>query len=227
MSSCGNNRSTFTEAVSDALPTRARRAAGNARLNDDKSIEELKRDLKVYESIIREKVEAAEGAVTVYRLLAEQYSKLGMFDLALEQYEHLLLIEPANHIVLNSAGIAAGQTALSLPGMLEQQNYMERARRYYERAININPAYRDPYFGLAVLLLFELDDIEAAKSIITRALSLFPDDIRLLFLLARTAVLEERIDDAIEIYDRIIEKSSRESEKNAAIVNREELLGSY
>lgn len=226
ITSCGEERPEWVESLSDLLPTRARRVAGNDRLGN-RDIEELKVDLRRYESLIKEKVDAAEGAVTLYGLLAEQYSELGMYDLALDQYENLLLIEPANHVALNSAAIAAGQTALALPTLEEELVYLRRAQRYYERAIEINPVYRDPYFGLAVLHLFEFEDLEAAKALLLKALSLFPDDTRMLFLLARAAVLEERINDAIQIYDLIIETSGNENDKNSALRNREELLGSY
>ena len=226
LSSCNSEQPDLLESIRGLFSTPARRAA-EAIGSDEKSIEELEADLKRFESIIREKVEAAEGAVTLYKLLAEQYSELGMYDLALEQYEELLRIEPNNHVVLNSAGIAAGQTALSRPTVEEKQQYLERAQRYYERSIEIDPTYRDPYFGLGVLHLFEFEDIDAAKSLLNKAFALFPDDTRMLFLLARIAVLEERINDALEIYDRIVEKSELESEKNSALANREALLGSY
>ena len=218
--------SSLVETISELLPTRARRAANNEELGK-KSIEELKADLQRFEPIIRERVEAAEEVVNLYRLLAEQYKELGMYDLALEQYEELLRIEPANKVALNSAAIAAGQTALSRPTLSEKQDYLERSRRYYERSIEIDPAYHDPYFGLAVLYLFEFEDLEAAKVLLNKAIPLFPNDSRMLFLLARVAVLEGRISDAVEIYDRIIEKSNVQTEKDSALANREELLGSY
>ena len=226
ISSCGANRPAWVDSFLDLFPKRTS-GLTNYEGFDEKSIEEMKADLVRFEAIINEKLAAAESAVNLYRLLAEQYNDLGMYDLALEHYEGVLRIEPANYSVLNSAGIAAGQTALSRPTVAEKLAYLERAQRYYERAIELNPAFRDPYFGLAVLYLFEFDDIEAAKTILDKALALFADDSRLLFLLAQVAVREDRINDAVEIYDSIAENSKIPAEKNAAISNREELLGSY
>lgn len=187
-------------------------------------LEEWKQEIRRYKAIIEEKIEAAGSAVNFHKLLAEEYSRLGMHKLALDNYEAILEIEPANHVVLYSAGVSAGQYALSRPADQEKMEYLKRAQGYYRRAVEVNPGYKDPYVGLAVLHVFEFDQIEEGKRVVNQGLEIFPDDSRLLFVLARIALLEDRTEDAIAIYTRIADTARRPDEKDAAIRNREALL---
>ncbi len=193
----------------------------------EEKIAEWRRDLQRYEAIVEEKISAADRAASLHKLLAEEYSRLEMFGLALEEYEQVLQYEPANFVVLYSAGVASSQYGLSRPGSEEMREYLERAARYHQRAIEINPGYRDPYLALGIIYFHELDRIEDAKELLRRAVELFPNEnSRMLFVLAQIAVTEDRLEDAIDIYDRIANSSRNPDEKNAAISNREELLNS-
>lgn len=187
-------------------------------------MEEWKEDIRRYEAIIREKIDAAGSAVNYYKLLAEEYSRLGMHKLALENYQAILEIEPSNHVVLHSAGVSAGQYALSRPDQGAKTEYLRMAEGYYRRSIEVNPGYKDPYVGLAVLHVFEFDELDEGKRVVNQGLEIFPDNSRLLFVLARIALMENRSEDAVAIYNRIAETARRPDEKDAAIRNREALL---
>jgi tetratricopeptide (TPR) repeat protein len=196
-------------------------------LPSDEKIAEWKRDVERFEAVVEEKINAADRAASLHKLLAEEYSKLEMYGLALEEYEEVLQYEPSNFVVLYSAGVSASQYGLSRPNPGEIREYLERAARYHQRAIEINPGYREPYLALGILYYHELDRIEDAKDLLSRGVELFPNEnSRMLFVLAQIAVTENRLEDAIDIYDRIANSSRNAEEKNAAIANREELLGS-
>jgi tetratricopeptide (TPR) repeat protein len=200
-----------------------------ARYEDEKpseeKIAEWQRDISRFETVVREKIEAADGASSLHKLLAEEYARLEMYGLALEEYEAVLEYEPSNPVVLYSAGVAASQFALSRPSPDEILEYLNRSRRYHQRAIEINPGYSDPYLALGILLFYEFSETDEAKDLLTRGVELFPNEsTRMLFVLAQIAVTEDRIEDAVEIYDRISRISRNPDEKRAATANREELL---
>jgi tetratricopeptide (TPR) repeat protein len=220
MSCGGDEDSTFIDALIRLSPSRYE----DERPSEEK-IAEWQRDIRRFESLLNEKVDAADGAANLHKLLAEEYARLEMWGLALEEYEHVLEYEPANAVVLYSAGVAASQFALSRPRLEAETEYLLRSRRYHERAIDINPGYPDPYMALGVLFFYELGEVEEAKRILSRGVELFPNEsIRMLFVLAQIAITEDRIEDAVDLYDRIARETRNPDERTAAISNREEIL---
>ncbi len=219
LGSCQKGNSDFIETLIKLSPARYQ----SERPSEEK-IAEWEREISKYKLIIEKKVDAAAKSANYYKLLAEEYSSLAMYGLALDNYRQAIELESANQVLFYSAALVAAQYGKSKESETETRALFQMSRRYYERALEIAPGYRDPYLGLTVLLMFELDDQKAARDLLNKALQLFPGDSRLLFLLARVAVEDERIDDAIEIYDRISRIARNPDEVKSATLNREALV---
>lgn len=222
LSSCNKEDSKLLQALIRLSPSRYENE-----MPSEEKIAQWEKDVAKYEKIVQEKIDAAGQAASYYKLIGEEYAKLSMYGLALDNYKKDLDYEPNNYIVLYEAGVAASQYGLSRGSQSEAQPYLAEALRYHLRAIEINPGYSDPYLAAGVLYFYELDDSESAKEILGRGVELFPHkSSRMLFVLAQIAVVEHRIEDAIEIYDRIAGSTRNPEEKKSAISNREALLSS-
>lgn len=189
-------------------------------------IEELRADVATYSAVVDEKITAAGNLSSAYKLLGSEYQKHGMFLLALEAFQSALEIEPANTLLLYEAAVASGQWAASAPDSDTSDEYYELARRYYERAVGIDPFHQVSLYGLAVLLSFQFEEHAESESLIDRYLALRPDDTRAMFLKARLLALRGRTAEAAGLYGDIANRTTDEREKVPAIENQRELLRS-
>jgi tetratricopeptide (TPR) repeat protein len=189
----------------------------------EREIEDLKKDIEEYLPIVEERTIAAGNLSLAYKLLAEEHRYLGMFQIALDYYELAIEIDTQNPILYSAAAVAAGQVAKSRPNDDEELEYLEISRRYYEQALAFEPQLWDALFGLAVLELFEFENLEAGKELVIRLQEINPDNTRVLFLAARVAILEDNLDTAMAIYGRIAEITTDENEKMEALSNQQAL----
>lgn len=220
VASCSDGESNLLEDIYRLSPARYQ----NEKPSEEK-IEQWKREVRRYDQIVKESIEAASQASSLYKMLAEEYSRLQMYGLALDAYRKVLEYEPANHVALYSAGLSAGQLALSKSPGAERDQLLSAALEYHLRAIEVNPGYADPYLAAAVLRFYELGDNAGAKELLTRGIELFPSKAsRMMFVLAQIAVSENRLNDAVDLYDRIAASTRNSDERDSAISNREELL---
>jgi len=76
-----------------------------------------------------------------------------------------------------------------------------------------------------VLYIFELDRALEAEEYVQQALEVRPNSQKTRFLLAAIRVRQNRFEEAIEIYDQIIEETEDATMQQRARENREQLLG--
>lgn len=192
---------------------------------DEKRVEELENQVREYGDKVQELVEQTGKLGIYYKMLALEYLDNEMYGPATEYFLKSLEIYPNNHPVQYYTGLAMAQLSGARGSNTERQETLEEAAFHYRRAVELKPDYFNALYALSVLLIFELDRPFEAEEYVLKALDVRSSDDKTLFLLARIRVLQNRYDEAIEIYDRIIEKSSSSDARSRAKANREQLIG--
>jgi len=189
-------------------------------------IEELRRDVERYSRIVEQRIQAAGNIVSAYTLLGAEYQRMGMHRLALAAFQGAIEVNPTNPQLLYQAGIAAGTWAASAPELGQAQEYFLLAQMYYQRVLDMDPFHRQTLYALAVLLHFHFESHGQAEALIDRFIGLNPQDTRGLFLKARLLALRGENAAAAGVYGDIVRISSDPRERNQALLNQREVLGS-
>jgi tetratricopeptide (TPR) repeat protein len=119
------------------------------------------------------------------------------------------------------------KSAVGFSGNAETEagHFFTLSENAYLRAIELDPDYPKPRYGLGVLYTFELDRPADAIPHLTRYLQIISSDVQVMFVLARAYYMTEQYDEAIELYDRIIARSKDPKVKAEAQNNRETVRG--
>lgn len=222
--SCGNREQTlFEEVLRISKPDYY-----EGRELEEADIEELKMKIKLYEEKVNEKVEAYGNLGVYYKMLAVRYIDAEMYELALESLEKAIRIYPENSILFYLSGVCCGRTAKAKIEEEGKQELLKTAEKYYQRALELDPNYVDALYGLSILYVFEMDRPYDAEPLLDTILQKQPYNTDAMFLLARVYVSTGRIDQAVELYDEIIEETDSRERKQSAQENKQKLLeGAY
>lgn len=190
---------------------------------DKKAVEKLKADILSNREVIKQ-LESAQGRQSSFwNALGEQYRKNGMFAPALKAYQESLAIKVNNAPVLYRAGVMSAQLYKTEPDPAKAAALLDSAEKYYRQAIEFGAGHADSRYALAVLLLFERQDLPGAKEQATGLLVQRPEDSRAFFLQGRIAAMEGDLDKAAEWYERVLQSNASDEEKQQASENLEEL----
>ncbi len=184
---------------------------------------ELNGDIKKYRDILEEKVEAARGIGSCYKMLGKLYLENKMYLLALDQFKEASLIYPENPILFYYAGLCSARYSKSVIDDPESFKYIQDAVKYYEKAVSLDSKYSNAIYALSVLYVFELDRPADAAVLLNSLIEFETKNYDAYFLLANAYVRMGRIDDAISVYDRIIKTSDNKVFREKAEDNRKEL----
>lgn len=182
----------------------------------ERTVEEMKRAIEKYKQQVQQQVEAQENLGMYYKMLALEYIDREMYGLALENFEKAIEIYPENKILFYWAGVCAGRMAKAQVEEDEAEELLQTAEQYYLRAIELDRDYVDALYGLSILYIFEMDRISEAEPLLERILQKETRNVDTMFLLARVYAATGRIDNAIEMYDEIIDTTSVKEEKEKA-----------
>jgi tetratricopeptide (TPR) repeat protein len=199
------------------------------------TIEGLRRAIDSYEARLEERVRISAQAGIYWKILAVRYMDRKMFGEALEALESAVSYFPEDATLHYLTGVSAGVLAKSFLDFSGTGSTRERDRLYalaesgYKRAIDLDPRYARPLYGLGVLYVFELTRPTEAIPYLERFLALRSKDTDAMFVLARAYYASDRPEDALALYDRILKSSvdagkKAEAEKNKKTV-LEELYG--
>ncbi|RKX78417.1 MAG: hypothetical protein DRP87_06325 [Spirochaetes bacterium] len=195
----------------------------------DKTIEKLKEGIKKYKAEVERTIRAYENIGQYYKLLAVELIGREMYGVALDYVKKAIEIYPENAVLFQLAGVCSARMAKAMINEQEKQRELFlNAEKFYKRALELDEWYVDALYGLAVLYVFELDRVREAEPLVTKIIEKEKKNVDARFLLARIYVSSGRIEDAIEIYDEIINITSSPEIKRKARGNMEKLLrGEY
>jgi tetratricopeptide (TPR) repeat protein len=194
----------------------------------EERIQELKQAIQEYQQQVERQVEAAAQIGIYYKMLANEYVEREMYGKALESLSEAIYYYPDNPVLHYLAGVSAAHLGASMPSEQRREQYLLQAEKSYRRALELDETYVDALYGLAVLYVFELERPREALPLLQRLLQYERRNVDAMFLLARGYAAVGRIEDAVEMYDRIIETTQIPARKEQARANRRQLLeGSY
>ena len=190
------------------------------------SIEEVKRNIALYEKRIEQHVEDAAKTGAYWKILAIRLQDRGLHGEALEALKRAIYYTPTDPALHYAIGLSAGTMAKSIhlfPGTEtdEREQYFAVAEEAYLRAIEIDGRYLRPRFGLAVLYVFELDRPDEAIPHLELYLQISRNDVDTMFVLARAYFMLENYQAAVELYDRIVTLTRDEQKRIDAQNNRQ------
>jgi tetratricopeptide (TPR) repeat protein len=189
------------------------------------TVEELLESIEVLEEEVVRTVDAGERLVTSYTMVGVAYMERELYGLAEEFFRKVLDYQPRNRLVVYRLGLCSSQVALSIMEPEARSRELEEAEDYYLYALTLDTKYDEALYALAVLYIFEMDKASEAEPYLLRLLEGESRHFEGMFLLARVYVLQGRIDDAIALYDRIIDESNNDGQVRQATLNRQRLGG--
>jgi tetratricopeptide (TPR) repeat protein len=192
------------------------------------TIEGLRQAIALYEAQIERNLREAAQTGAYWKILAIRLADKGMHRDALDAFEQALRFNPEDPTLYYLTGVSAGIAAKSTIGFStnagsEKEHFLSLCEKSYLRAIELDPDYSKPRYGLGVLYTFELDRPEDAIPHLTRYLQIITSDVQTMFVLAAAYYLTEDYDSAIDLYDRIIARTKDPKVKAEALNNKEEV----
>ncbi len=188
-------------------------------------IAELKDHITRFSDEVETLVEDTGQLGIYYKMLALEYMDGEMFGPARDYFLKSLEIYPNNEVVQYYTGLATAQTAGAQKDRAQREARLEEAVYHYQRAAELKSNYFEALYALSVLYIFELDRPFEAEEYVQRALEVRSGSEKAMFLLAAVRARQNRYEEAVEIYDEIIEEAEDETMKERARENREQLLG--
>jgi len=196
------------------------------------TIEGLRQAIALYEDQIERNIREGAQTGVYWKILGTRLADTrgqGQHAAALEAFEKAIYYNAEDASLYYLTGISAAMVAKSKVGfsvssVREQEHYFRLAENSHLRALEIEPTYTRPMYALGVLYAFELDRGEDAIVQLERYLQILPSDINAMFVLARAYYMTRNFRRSAEIYDRIIDRSRNQEEKQNAMINKDEAL---
>lgn len=135
----------------------------------EKRKREWEKEIKKYEKVIQERIEAYDHLALVYRKLGDELLMREFFNEASRYYQkaiYLLPNEPELHHSLAVCQANRGKT---------DEKFYDEAITEYQNAIKLKPDFAQGYYGLAIIYYFEKDKKQKAISLLEKAVALKPD----------------------------------------------------
>jgi len=194
------------------------------------SIEGLRKAISLYEDQIERNVR--EGAQTgiYWKILATRLADRNMHNDALNALERAIYFNTEDPSLFYLTGVSAASVAASVVGFSnaaerEKEHFFRLAENSYLRAIDLDITYTKPMYGLAVLYVFELDKPQEAIPYLERYLQIMTSDFMAMFVLARAYYMTGNSSMAIEVYDRIADRTRDNRIKEEALINKDIIQG--
>ncbi|MGD9938449.1 MAG: tetratricopeptide repeat protein [Clostridia bacterium] len=193
------------------------------------TVEELRAAIAQYGEEVEKTVAAHEQVGNYWRLLAVKYMERGLFGEAYEAALKALNFYPTNSGLYYVAGLSAAflsRTALAEygGGQTTREGWLKASEGAYKESIRLDERNTRSLYGLAVVYSFELEDHEAAIPLLERMLGIDTMNMDALFLYARSLYGAGRMQDAVDVYDRIIAGSKIEERRDQAAANKKQIL---
>lgn len=191
----------------------------------DERIQEIEREVRRYRERVDQQVQANGQLMIYYRMLGIRLLEREMYGPARQALEQALEITPANAQLHAYYAAAAAQSAKGSYDSAERSRLFRVAEQAYERALELDPNMRQALYGLAVLLVFELERPADALPHLDRLLEGQRQHIDGRFLRAYAHVALGNQQEAVADYDAIIDLTRNAEVRRQANRLRSQLLG--
>jgi len=194
------------------------------------TIDGLRKAIALYEDQIERNVREAAQTGVYWKILAIRLAEKNMHDEALKAFERAIYYNAEDPTLYYLTGVSAASAAKKLVGF-SPSDEKERARLFklsensYLRALELDATYAKPMYGLGILYVFELDRPQDAIPYLERYLKINVSDTSAMFVLARAYYSTENYTDAIDCYDRIINRTKNKNIKEEALKNKDIIQG--
>jgi len=195
------------------------------------TIEGLIKAIKLYEEQHQRNIKDAAQTGVYWKILAMRYNDRNMFNNALEALEWAIYYNGGDPFLFNLRGSCAAAVARNSSGLLtntvseEKEKFLKIAESAYLRALELDATYTRAMYGLAYIYTVELNRQEDAILYLERYLQIQKTDINAMALLARAYFLTKSYTRAIEMYDRIANRTSDMRIKEEALNNKYVIQG--
>jgi len=209
----------------------ARRMAEiNPRGGTPETIDGLRRSIALYEDQIERNIREGAQTGVYWKILATRLADRNMHNDALDALQRAIYYNTEDASLYYLTGVSAASVAKSHVGFTanaerEREHYYSLSENAYLRALEIDVTYTRPMYGLGILYVFELDRPQDAIVYLERFLQIHTADISAMFVLARAFYMTEEFSRAIDIYDRIIDRTRDRQAREEALNNRDLIQG--
>jgi tetratricopeptide (TPR) repeat protein len=195
--------------------------------NPPQTIEDLRKAIALYEARIETHVKDAAKTGLYWKILASRLQDRDLHHEALDALERAVYYYPADASVHYLRGLSAGIVGKSTFDLNGARDYLALSEASYLRAIELDPDYGRPRYGLGVLYVFELNRPQDAVAHLLRFLEISRDDVAAMFVLARAYYALENYREALDLYERIIAVARDPAQRDEAENNRQTILDAY
>ena len=190
------------------------------------TIDGLRQAIALYEAQIELNVKEGAQTGTYWKILAVRLADKGMHRDALIALEHALYYNPSDPTLLfltgeSAAIVAANALQFSVSSNSEREHFYQLAESAYLRALEQDAAYAKPMLGLGMLYTFDLDRPAEAIPYLERYLNMLSNNVTAMFVVARAYYMIEKYDEALALYERILNRSKDPSVRAQAQNNIE------
>jgi len=197
------------------------------------TVEGLRQAIALYEDQIERNVREGAQTGVYWKILAMRLADKphNLHNEALEALERAIYFNSEDPALFYLTGVSAAMVAKSKVGFSvnderERERYFKLSENSYLRALEIEITYARAMYGLGILYVFELEN-RAMDGIVQleRYLQLQSSDTSAMFVLARAFFMTENYSRAIEVYDRIADRTKNREEREEAYKNRDFIMG--
>jgi tetratricopeptide (TPR) repeat protein len=196
------------------------------------TIEGLREAIKLYEKQIEQHVKDAAQTGVYWKILATRLQDRGLHNDALQALEQAISYSPQDSSLLYLTGISAARVAKSFLDFSGgdsggSERYYALAEDAYRKAIALDERYIKPLYALGVLYVFELGRPQDAIPIMERCLTLAPNDVDSMAVLAHAYALTSQYESALDLYDRILSITKDKTKRAEVEESRRQVMESY
>jgi len=194
------------------------------------TIEGLRQAIALYENQIERNIREAAQTGVYWKILAMRLADRNMDNDALEALERAIHYNSEDASLFYLTGVSAAKVAKNIIGFSaaferERERYFNLAENAYLRAMELDITYTRPMYGIGVLYVFELDRPDDAIVYLERYLQILPSDVSAMAVLARANFMIQNYSRAIELYERIADRTKDNRLKEEALLNKDIIQG--
>ena len=194
------------------------------------TIEGLRKAIALYEAQIERNVREGAQTGAYWKILGIRLADRNMHNDALLAFERAIYFNTEDPVLFYLTGLSAASAAKSIVGISanadrERDRLFKLSETSYLRALEIEITYTRPMYGLGVLYAFELDRPQDAIVQLERYLQIQASDVSAMFILARAYFMIQDYARAIDLYDRIVNRTRDPAIRQEALTNKDMIQG--